>query len=67
MDSLTYKQFEKILATTKDLVKATHYLFDMIDSMDGIEEEIYTNIILLHNKAIDYIIAMEEIKNKEEN
>lgn len=67
MDALTYKEFEKILATTKDLVKATNYLFSMIDTMEGIEKEIYVNIIMLHNKAIDYIEAMEELKNKEEN
>ena len=65
MNYMSYNQFERIYATAKDLVKATNYLFSITDGDSIFDEELYTDIILLHNKAVDFIVAMKELKNKE--
>lgn len=65
MFTLTYHEFEKVIATAKDLVRCTNFLFDVTDALE-IDADIYAKIVILHNAAVDYIVAMEEIKNKEE-
>ena len=65
MYTLTYHEFAKALATAKDLVRCTSFLFDLTEELE-ITPEIYAKIVILHNSAVDYIEAMENIKEKEE-
>ena len=67
MEQITFSQFERIYATAKDLVKATDYLFKITDGDSDFSNDVYTEIVMLHNKAIDYIVAMEKLNNKEVN
>ena len=67
MEQLTFTQFERIYATAKDLVKATDYLFSITDGNSDFSSDVYAEIVMLHNKAIDYIVAMEKLNNKEVN
>lgn len=60
-DIIDFSQWEQILATAKTLVKATNFLFEIIDDPKGIDPEIYANVIKLHNSAVDYIVSMENI------
>ena len=62
---MKYNEFERLMATCKDLVKSTNYLFEQIDKADELPEELYYFVVKLHNSAIDYIAAIEELKNKE--
>ena len=65
MFTLTYHEFAKALATAKDLVKCTAFLFDITEDLE-ISPDIYAKIVILHNAAVDYITAMEELENKED-
>lgn len=63
---LGYNQFERLFATAQDLVKATGNIYDLMNQGNGIPEELYVNVIRLHNTAVDYIEAMKEYKTKED-
>ena len=58
---------EQVLVTAKELVKATGYLFEIIENPDQkfIKTEQYVRMVRLHNAAVDYIVSMKNIKNKE--
>ena len=64
---MKYNEFSRLLAAVKDLVKATGLIFERVDSPDELPEDLYYFIIKLHNSAIDYIEAINELKKKEEN
>ena len=64
---MKYNEFSRLLAAVKDLVKATGLIFERIDSPEELPEDLYYYIIKLHNGAIDYIEAINELKKKEEN
>lgn len=66
-DIIDFSQWEQLLATAKDLIKATNTLFEMIDDPKSIDTDVYVSIIKMHNSAVDYIVSLENIKNKEEN
>ena len=63
---LPYNQFERLLATAQDLVKATGNIYDLMNQGNRIPEELYVNVIRLHNTAVDYIEAMKEYMKKED-
>ena len=62
---LKFNEFERLSATVRDTVKATNYIFEQIYSPDELPEDLYYYVVKLHNSAIDYITAIEELKNKE--
>ena len=63
---MTYEQFSKIYATTRALVKATSILHDMVDEVMDTPDDIYIDIIVLHNKACDFIEAYQKKFKKED-
>ena len=63
---MTYEQFSKIYATTRALVKATSILHDMVDEVVDTPDDIYIDIIVLHNKACDFIEAYQKKFKKED-
>ena len=63
---MAYNQFERLLATAQDLVKATGNIYDLINMGNKIPEELYVNVIRLHNTAVDYIEAMKDYMKKED-
>lgn len=65
MYKLTYHEFETVLATAKDLVRCTNFLFDVTDALE-INADVYARIVILHNAAVDYIEAMKELNKKED-
>ena len=64
METITYAMWERLFQTSIDLVKSTSNIHDLMNSGVTVPDEIYTNVIRLHNSAIDFIIAMKEF-NKE--
>ena len=64
---MKFNEYERLLATVTDLVKSTNYIFDQMHSPDELPQDLYYYIVKLHNSAIDYIAAIEELKNKEVN
>lgn len=66
-NDLSFSEFEKLYSLAQDLVLVTASVYNLINRGKTIPEEIYSNVIRLHNSAIDYIEAMKEIINKEEN
>lgn len=62
---MKFNEFERLSATVRDTVKATNYIFEQIYSSDELPEDLYYYVVKLHNSAIDYIAAIEELKNKE--
>lgn len=65
-NNMTYKQFSRIYATAKDLVKATHFLNEMVDQVMETPDELYVEIIMLHNRACDFIEAYQKRYDKED-
>ena len=65
-NNMTYEQFSRIYATAKDLVKATHFLNEMVDQVMETPDELYTEIIMLHNRACDFIEAYQKRFSKED-
>ena len=63
---MKYNEFERLMATCKDLIKSTNYIFELLDKPEELPEDLYYYVVKLHNSAIDYIVAIEELKNKEE-
>ena len=63
---LAYNQFERLFSTAQDLVKATGNIYDLMNQGNRIPEELYVNVIRLHNTAVDYIDAMKEYVKKED-
>lgn len=64
---MTYEQFSRIYATAKDLVKATHFLHEMVDQVMETSDDLYVEIIMLHNRACDFIEAYQKkFMNKED-
>lgn len=61
---ITFEEFEKCMALAKDMVHATKNVYDLADMGKKIPEDLYANVIRLHNSAIDFIIAMKEFKNR---
>ena len=66
MANMTYKQFKRIYATAKDLVRATCILNDMVDDVMDTPKDLYIEIIMLHNKACDFIEAYQKKFKKED-
>lgn len=64
---MTYEEFSRIYATAKDLVKATSILHEMVDDVMDTPDDLFIDIIILHNKACDFIEAYQNYKMKEEN
>ena len=60
---MKFNEFERLSATVRDTVKATNYIFEQIYSPDELPEDLYYYVVKLHNSAIDYIAAIEELKN----
>lgn len=58
---MTYEQFSRIYATAKQLIKATSILHDMVDQVMDMPDDLFIEIIMLHNRACDFI---EAYKNK---
>ena len=58
--AISFEQFEKCTALAKDLVKATSLVYELVDKGSMIPEELYVNVIRLHNTAVDYIEAMKD-------
>ena len=65
-NNMTYKQFSRIYATAKDLVKATHFLNEMVDQVMETPDELFVDIIMLHNRACDFMEAYQKRYDKED-
>lgn len=65
-NNMTYKQFSRIYATAKDLVKATYFLNEMVDQVMETPDELFVEIIMLHNRACDFIEAYQKRYDKED-
>ena len=65
-NKMTYEQFSKIYATTRQLVKATSILHDMVDEVMDTPDDLYIEIIMLHNRACDFIEAYQKRYDKED-
>ena len=63
---MTYEQFSRIYATAKQLVKATSILHDMVDQVMDMPDDLFIEIIMLHNRACDFIEAYKNKFNKED-
>lgn len=58
--AISFEEFETCMALAKDLVKATSMVYDLADKGNKIPEDLYVNVIRLHNTAVDYIEAMKD-------
>ena len=63
---MTYEQFSRIYATAKQLVKATSILHDMVDQVMDMPDDLFIEIIMLHNRACDFIEAYKNKFDKED-
>ena len=68
-DIIDFSQWEQVLGTAKELVKATNFLFDIVDDPDPkyIQDDAFVNMIKLHNAAVDYIVSMKNIITDKED
>lgn len=58
---MTYEEFSRIYACTKDLIRATSCMHNMVDKVMEVPEDIYISIITLHNRACDFIEAYQKM------
>lgn len=68
-ETLQFNEYERIVATTKDLAKCTMALYMVIEDMK-IDRDLKYSVIKLHNSAVDFIEAYNKYLNeneKEEN
>lgn len=63
---MKYNEFSRLIACAKDMIKATNYIFQQVDKPDDLPQDIYYSLVMMHNSCIDYIVAIEESKKKEE-
>lgn len=66
-NNLSFQEFEAIYSTIKSMIQITAGLFSFADSLDKIPKGLYTEIIRLHNAAVDYMEAYKNLIDKEEN
>ena len=64
-NGMSYEQFSRIYATAKDLVKSTSILFDMVDKVMDTPDDLYVEIIMLHNSAVDFIEKYNKMKGEQ--
>ena len=64
-DVLSFQEFEAIYATIKSMIRITSDLFEILDKMDQIPKGLYTEIIRLHNAAVDYIEAYRNLTKED--
>ena len=64
-EPMKYNQFSRLIASCRDLIKSASYIFELADQGQAVPEELYVNVVRLHNCAVDYIVGYEEYKNKE--
>ena len=64
-DVLSFQEFEAIYATIKSMIRITSDLFEISEKMDQIPKGLYTEIIRLHNAAVDYIEAYKNLTKEE--
>ena len=64
-DVLSFQEFEAIYATIKSMIRITSDLFEISDKMDQIPKGLYTEIIRLHNAAVDYIEAYRNLTKED--
>ena len=65
-NKMTYEQFKRIYATARSLVKVTSVLHDMVDEVMDTPDDLYVEIIMLHNRACDFIEAYQKYMDKED-
>lgn len=56
---ISVQQFEMVYATALSLIRASNQLFDITESMEPVHEEVYIEVIRLHNAACDFIKAYQ--------
>lgn len=64
-DVLSFQEFEAIYATIKSMIRITSDLFEISEKMDQIPKGLYTEIIRLHNAAVDYIEAYKSLTKED--
>ena len=64
-DVLSFQEFEAIYATIKSMIRITSDLFEISEKMDQIPKGLYTEIIRLHNAAVDYIEAYQNLTKED--
>lgn len=64
-DVLSFQEFEAIYATIKSMIRITSDLFEISEKMDQIPKGLYTEIIRLHNAAVDYIEAYKNLTKED--
>lgn len=64
-DVLSFQEFEAIYATIKSMIRITSDLFEISEKMDQIPKGLYTEIIRLHNAAVDYIEAYRNLTKED--
>ena len=57
---LSFSEFEKLFALAQDLVKVTANVYELMNNGKSVPDDIYSNVIRLHNCAIDYLEAIKE-------
>ena len=62
---LSFLEFEAIYATIKSMIRITSDLFEISDKMDKIPKGLYSEIIRLHNAAVDYMEAYKNLTKEE--
>jgi len=62
---LSFQEFEAIYSTIKSMIRITSDLFEISEKMDQIPKGLYTEIIRLHNAAVDYIEAYKNLTKEE--
>lgn len=61
-DALTFSEFEKLFALAQDLVLVTASVYHIINKGDSVPVDIYSNVIKLHNDAVDFLEAIKEFE-----
>lgn len=62
-DVMSFEQFERIYETSKNLVNATALAFQISENFKTIPDELYVDIIQMHNATVDFINTYNKCTN----
>lgn len=60
---MSFEQFEKIYETARKLVHSTTLMFDISDNFTSVPDDLYVEILRLHNVSVDFINAYKKCTN----
>ena len=61
-NTLSFLEFEKLFALAQDLVLVTACVYHIINKGNAVPNDIYSNVIKLHNDAVDFLEAIKEFE-----